>query len=339
MLTFLVRRAGLMLLAMWGLLTLVFVMTKAIPGDEAAVAAGPTASAEQVDQLRHTLGLDASIATQYWSYLGRLLHGDLGTSLATFRPITTDLLSVVPSTLELVVVAMFFNVAVGVPMGVVAAAFRGRWPDSACRITSVVLGGFPVFWLGYMLQYLLGARWHVLPAVGQIDPAFDVPRRTGFLLTDTLLAGDPAAFGSAIQHLILPAAALAAPFCAVMFRMTRASLVTQLGEDYVLLARAKGASQFRIMTRDVLRNGSLPIITLSGVQIGWMLGSSVLVESIFNRAGVGSYMTTAVLQKDTFGVLGSVVFVGTVIVLLNFIVDCLPLALDPRIRSAQAVSR
>ncbi|GAB3854293.1 ABC transporter permease subunit [Nocardioides maradonensis] len=338
MVRFLIRRVALMVVALWGLATLVFVMTKAIPGDEAAVAAGPTATADQVAQMRHALGLDTSVFHQYASYLWRLSHGDLGTSLATYRPIRTDLLAVIPSTVELVAVAMAINVLIGVPMGVVAASYRGRWPDVCCRVVSVVLGGFPVFWLGYMLQFLFGAQWHLLPAVGQIDLSYDVPKRTGFLTIDSLLSGNLPAFGSTLTHLVLPAAALAAPFCAVLFRMTRASLLTQLNEDYVLLSRAKGASQRRIMVREVLRNGSLPIITLSGVQLGWMLGSAVLVESIFNRPGVGSYLTTAVLRKDTFAVLGSVVFIGVVIVILNFIIDCLPLALDPRIRSAQAVA-
>ena len=293
-----------MVVALWGLATLVFVMTKAIPGDEAAVAAGPTATAAQVAQMRHTLGLDTSVFHQYLSYLSRLCHGDLGTSLATYRPIRSDLLGVIPSTVELVVVAMLINVLVGVPMGVVAAAYRGRWPDTCCRVVSVVLGGFPVFWLGYMLQYLLGAQWHLLPAVGQIDLSYSVPKRTGFLTIDSLLAGNGGAFVSTLTHLLLPAIALAAPFCAVLFRMTRASLLTQLNEDYVLLSRAKGASQFRIMTREVLRNGSLPIITLSGVQLGWMLGSAVasIILAIVIIAGWpgSSLITLGVLMGVNF---------------------------------------
>src|SRR4051794_11359061 len=194
---FLARRFALMVLALWGLVTLVFAMTKAIPGDEAAVAAGPTATPEQVHALRHNLGLDTPVIEQYFKYLGRLLHGNLGTSLATYRSIAEDLMTVVPSTVELVVVAMIFNILVGVPMGIAAAAYRGQWSDSLCRMVTVILGGFPVFWLGYMLQYLMGARWHLLPTVGEIDASYTIPRRTGFMLIDTLLAGNVGAFGNA----------------------------------------------------------------------------------------------------------------------------------------------
>ena len=333
---YIIRRLALMVLTVWGLATIVFLMIKAIPGDEAHVAAGPDASEEVVAQVRVRLGLDKPMIVQYLVFLRRLVGGDLGTSITTFRPVTSDLSLQLPATIELILAAMLMNALIAIPLALVAAAYRDRTPDRLARFGAVLIGGIPIFWLGFVLQWLLGAKFQVLPVTGQIGVDYEIPRRTGFMLVDTLLAGNVAAFGSALAHLFLPAAVLVGPFAATLFRTLRASLIGELEREHILSARAKGASPRRILMRPALRNAGIPAVTMLGLQIGWMLGSTVLVEQIFSRPGIGSYLTSAVVQKDSFAVLGTVFVIGLVVVVVNFGVDMLQLAIDPRVRAKVA---
>lgn len=333
---YLARRLSLMALSIWGLATIVFLMIKAIPGDEAHVAAGLDASPAVVEQVRQRLGLDQSTLEQYFAFLGRLVHGDLGSSITTFSPVSSDLALQLPATIELIAVAMMINVLVSVPVGVLAASFRDRWGDKLARVCAVVIGGMPIFWLGFVLQWLLGAKYQILPVTGQISVDYEVPRRTGFLLLDTLLWGNFAAFGDAALHLLLPAAVVVGPFAATLIRTLRASLIGELEREHILVARAKGASRTRVVLRHGLRNAAIPTVTMLGLQVGWMFGATVLVEQIFARPGVGSYLTSAVVQKDSFAVLGSVFLIGLFVVVVNFMVDLLQLAIDPRVRAKVA---
>lgn len=332
MLRFVLRRLGLTLLTLLGIATLVFVMIQLIPGDPARTAAGRTASAEQVEAVRERLGLDESLPVQYGRYLGRLVQGDLGTSVFTFRPVTTDLAEVLPSSLELVLAAMLLNLLVAVPIGVVAAVHRGRAADLAARLVVLLGAGVPIFWLGLLLQYLFGGRLAWLPLAGQTSFGIEVPRVTGMITVDALLAGDPVAYADAVSHLFLPAVTLAAPFVAVVARTLRSTLVGVLDTDFVVVARAKGASSWRVVVRHGLRNALIPASTIIGLQLGWMLGSTVLVEAIFGRVGIGAYATTAVLQSDTFAVIAVVLVIGAMFTLANLAVDTLQLLLDPRLR-------
>jgi len=331
-LRFVLRRLGLTLLTLLGIATLVFVMIQLIPGDPARTAAGRTASAEQVEAVRERLGLDESLPVQYGRYLGRLVQGDLGTSVFTFRPVTTDLAEVLPSSLELVLAAMLLNLLVAVPIGVVAAVHRDRAADLAARLVVLLGAGVPIFWLGLLLQYLFGGRLAWLPLAGQTSFGIEVPRVTGMITVDALLAGDPVAYADAVSHLFLPAVTLAAPFVAVVARTLRSTLVGVLDTDFVVVARAKGASSWRVVVRHGLRNALIPASTIIGLQLGWMLGSTVLVEAIFGRVGIGAYATTAVLQSDTFAVIAVVLVIGAMFTLANLAVDTLQLLLDPRLR-------
>ena len=325
-----------MALSVWGLATIVFLMIKAIPGDEAQVAAGLDASPAVVEQVRQRLGLDESIAAQYVAFLGRLVHGDLGSSITTFRPVSTDLATQLPATIELIVAAMLLNVLIAFPIGILAASFRDRWIDKVARVCAVVIGGMPIFWLGFVLQWLLGAKYRVLPVTGQISVDYEVPRRTGSVLIDTLLWGNLSAFGDALLHLLLPAAVVVGPFAATLIRTLRASLIGELEREHILVARAKGDSRMRVVMRHGVRNAAIPTVTMLGLQVGWMFGATVLVEQIFARPGVGSYLTSAVVQKDSFAVLGAVFLIGLVVVVVNFAVDLMQLAIDPRVRAKVA---
>ncbi len=336
MFRFMVQRLGLMVLVMFGLVVLVFLMGQVIPGDPARTAAGRNATAEQVAQARERLGLDEPLVVQFGRHLGRLAQGDLGTSLFTSRPIAADLADVLPASIELVLAAMLVNLLVAVPLGILAAARRGRATDLAARLIVIFGAAVPVFWLGLMLQYLFAAQWSVFPLTGQLSFGLQVPERTGMVTVDALLAGDLVAFADALAHLILPAVTLAAPFIAVVARTLRSTMIGVLDRDYVTLARAKGASEWRVLIRHGLRNALVPSSTIIGMQLGWMLSSTVLVESIFGRPGIGAYAINAVLQSDLFAVIAVVLVIGAAFIIANFLVDLVHLWLDPQLRRAGA---
>ena len=333
---FLLRRTGLMVLSLVGLMTLIFLMIKLIPGDEALVIAGPDASPEQIAAVRQRYGLDASLFVQYLRFLGRLAQGDLGLSTSTYQPVLAELRQVLPSTVELVCVTMAFSLLAAIPAATVAAARRGGVFDGSSRLVAVVAGGLPSFWLALnMGQFLFASQWRILPISGHLGFGMMVPEWTGMISVDALLAGDFEAFRDALWHIVLPAVALAAIFSAQVYRTLRASLIAILEADFIAPVRAKGASFWRIMLRHALPNAIGPTLNLAGMQLGAMIGSAVLVESIFGRQGVGSYLTNGVAQKDTFAVVGAVFFVGAIVCIVNFIVDILQILLDPRLRHAQ----
>ncbi len=334
MVRFVARRLALTVVVLWGLATLVFLLVQLIPGDAARTAAGRNATAEQVEVVRVRLGFDQPLIVQYWRFLGRVVHGDLGTSVFTAQPILSDLGEVAPSSLELVLAAMLINLVIAVPLGVLAAAHRGRLGDLVARIIAILGNAVPVFWLGLVLQYLIGAKWGLLPISGQLSREYRVPTVTGARTLDTVLAGDFSAFGDAVAHLILPAFVLAAPFIAVVARTLRSTMIGVLDTDAITVVQAKGASPWRVIVRHGLRNALIPTTTIVGLQLGWMLGSTVLVEGIFGRQGIGSYATTAVMQTDTFAVIGVVLVVGVVFCLTSLAVDLLQLWLNPRLRTA-----
>ena len=285
-------------------------------------------------QARERLGLDEPLLVQFGRHLSRLAHGDLGTSLFTSRPITADLADVLPASVELVLAAMLVNLLVAVPLGVISAARRGRAADLAARLIVMFGAAVPVFWLGLMLQYLLAAQWQVFPLTGRLSFGVSVPERTGMVTVDALLAGDLGAFSDALAHLVLPAVTLAAPFVAVVARTLRSTMISALDRDFVTLARAKGASEWRVVIRHGLRNALVPSSTIIGMQLGWMLSSTVLVESIFGRPGIGAYAVNAVLQNDLFAVVAVVLVIGVAFVIANFLVDLVHLWLDPQLRRA-----
>lgn len=332
MLRYLLRRVGLLAVVFAGLVVVAFMMSVILPGDPARAAAGRNATAEQVAQARHRLGLDRPFYVQFGHYVSRLVHGDLGTSVFTHRAVLDDIRQVLPSSIELVIASMIINVVIAVPLGVWAAYRRGRAGDIVARLFVLVGAAMPAFWLGLLLQLIFADRLHVLPLSGQLSFGVDVTSHTGLVTLDALLEGRFAAWWDAVQHLVLPAITLSASFIAVVARTVRSSMITALDADYVVLARATGASEWRVVIRHGLRNALVPASTILGMQLGWMLGATVLVESTFNRTGLGAYMVTAVLQNDLYAVIGSVLTIGVVFLLANFVVDLVQLWLNPRLR-------
>ncbi|MBT0993702.1 ABC transporter permease [Cellulomonas sp. DKR-3] len=331
---FLLKRIGLALLSVWGVATLVFFMTKLIPGDAARVAAGRTATAEQIAQARERLGLDEPLLSQYLTYLGALLRGDLGWSASTKQPVATDLQVVLPVTLQLVVATMVVTVLVAVPLGVLAAVRHGKAADGATRIVAILGGGVPVFWLALMLQWGLAARLGWVPISGTNGFGMAPPVVTGATLVDSVLAGRPDMLADSAWHLLLPALALSAPFMAVVVRNVRSTMLGVLGTDYVAFAVAKGVPQRRLLLRHALPAAAGSTLTILGMQFGWMLGAALLVESVFAMPGLGTYLHQAVVNQDTFAVLGGVLVTGTVFVVAGLVVDLLQIGIDPRVRAS-----
>ncbi|WEK51596.1 MAG: ABC transporter permease [Candidatus Kaistia colombiensis] len=332
------RRLGAAIFSTFALVALVFLITKLVPGDEAQVAAGRYASPEQVEAMRQKLGLTQPLIEQFFAYLARILQGDLGTSISTFQPVLTDLTTVIPATLELVVAAFLIDIAVAVPLAVLAAYRAGRPVDNALRVGAVLLNGIPAFGLALIAQHFLSEKLRLFPILGRLGDEFEVTRRTGMATIDSLLDGNVAAFSSAIGHLILPAIVLALPFAAITFRAMRVSLLAVMQSDFALVAKAKGVGLPRMVMRHLLPNASGPTVALLGIQIGWLFTVAILVENVFARSGIGTYLTQAVSQKDTFAVLGSVLFLGIIVTVANLAADLIIMITDPRIRSQHAGS-
>jgi peptide/nickel transport system permease protein len=319
-------------LVLWAIATLVFLMIQIIPGDPARVAAGRSATVEQVAAMREKLGLNNPLWEQYLGFLYQTAQGDLGTSIFTFRPVLMDLVQVLPSSFELVFAAMVINILVAIPLGMITAVYRGSRADLTLRVLTLVGATVPVFWLGLVLQYLLGAKLRILPISGQKPGGARIERVTNMTTVDALISGDFALFLQTLRYIALPAFVLSIAFIAVSARTLRSSMINVLDSDFVVLARAKGASRTRVVFRHALRNAIMPTFTILGMQVGWMLGSTVLVESIFGRQGIGSYAATAVLQKDIFAVIAVVLVIGVVVTLLNLVVDIGHRLIDPRLR-------
>ncbi|MCU1658023.1 MAG: transporter permease [Pseudonocardiales bacterium] len=338
MVRFITRRLGQLVIVFAGLVVVAFLMSVILPGDPGRAAAGRNATVAQVAEARHRLGLDRPLLMQFGHYAARILHGDLGTSVFTHQSVLSDIRQVLPSSVELVVAGMIINLVIAVPLGVLAAYRRGRPADVVARLFVLVGAAMPAFWLGLMLQLIFADQLKILPLSGQLSFGVDVRRITGATTLDALLEGNFPAFGDALKHLILPAIALSASFIAVVARTVRSSMITALDSDYIVLARATGAKEWRVVVRHGLRNALVPASTILGMQLGWMLGATVLVESTFNRTGLGAYMVTGVLQNDLYAVIGSILTIGVVFLLANFAVDLIQLWLNPRLRPRRRTS-
>jgi ABC-type dipeptide/oligopeptide/nickel transport system permease component len=332
---YLLKRLAGTILTLLLLAATVFTLVKLIPGNEARVAAGPSATPAEVATVRLRLGLNHPVVSQFLSFLNRTIHGNLGTSISTNTSVASGITKVLPETVELVVLAVVLILLVTVPAAVVSAIRSGQRFDRVVS-TAVVFGaGLPTFWVALLAQYWLGSRLSVLPISGELSRNFSVPTHTGFVLVDALLAGSWSAFFDALAHLILPATILAVSFGAQFYRSLRAELLQVLDREFVMLARAKGVAEWRVAIRHVLPNAAGPALTVLGILFGNMVGGAILVESVFGLPGIGAYLTNAVAQKDIFAVLGGVLVIGAIVVLANLLVDTVQLIRDPRIRGAE----
>ncbi len=332
MLRFVVRRLLLLVPILLGLSILVFGWIHLLPGSPAESLLGEHATPQAVAQVRQQYGLDKPLYIQYWRYLETTVHGNLGTSIATTRTVTSEIGQRFPATIELAFAAMLFAIVVGVPLGFVAAKHYGTWIDSGSLVISLIGISIPIFFLGLMLKYVFAVRLHWLPSVGREDLLATRAHPTNFYLLDAVLEGDPTAFWDATKHLILPAIALGSIPLAIITRITRASVLDVQNEDYVRTARAKGMSPAIVDRRHVLRNALLPVTTIIGLQMGLLLSGAVLTETIFAWPGIGSWLKDAIFNRDYPVLQGGILFVAVVFVIVNLIVDISYALLNPRIR-------
>jgi peptide/nickel transport system permease protein len=321
-------------LTLIGLLLATFVIARVVPVDPALAILGDRASPSSYAAVRKELGLDRPLYVQFGRYVVSVAQGDFGRSALTKNPVTQDIARFFPATIELATAATLLGVLFGVPAGIVAAARRGRVTDHAIRVLGLFGYSVPVFWLGMMALVLFYADLGWAAGPGRIDTLFEdfVPRVTGFILIDAALANDWDAFRSALSHLVLPAAVLGYFAFAYISRMTRSFMLTELGQEYIVAARAKGLPERRVLWVHAFRNVRLPLITVIALAYAGLLEGSVLTETVFSWPGIGRYITNSLLSIDMNAVLGGTLVIGAMFIAVNLIADLLYRVLDPRAR-------
>jgi peptide/nickel transport system permease protein len=315
-----------------GVSIVVFFMVRAIPGDPAQIMLGQQATQEQVQQIRENMGLDKPIFVQYGLFLKDALRGDLGDSIVTGRPVTTELLTRLPATLELTTFAMLIAILVGIPVGVISAVRQYSLLDKSTSVLALTGISMPIFWLAMILVVIFGVNLELLPFPGRLDPTTGITAITGLVLVDSLLTLNFAGFWDGLLHLIMPALALATIPMAVIMRMTRSSMLEVMNEDYVRTARAKGVVPWRVVFKHALRNAMLPTITVIGLQTGLLMGGAIITETIFSWPGIGLYTYNSISSRDYASIQGVVLYAALLFVLVNLLVDILYAILDPRVR-------
>jgi peptide/nickel transport system permease protein len=329
---YLLRRLALTIPILLGVSLLVFLMLHSAGGDPAQTILGARADPESIAELRRELGLDRPLLVQYVAFLSGAVRGDFGRSYRSNTPVIAEIAARFPATIELAIAAMVIAVVVGVVFGTLAAVRRHSILDYVSS-TVVLLGvSLPTFWLGLILIIIFGLWLRWLPISGRVDPRLGADPSLPFLTLASLLHGNWAVAKDALRHLILPALTLAAWPAAIVARMTRASLIESLGQDYVRTARGKGLPEQLIVVGHAARNALLPVLTVVGLEFGTLLGGAVVTETIFSWPGLGQLTVTAIGARDYQVVQGVVVLLGAVFVLLNLLVDVLYAVLDPRIR-------
>lgn len=326
-------RIGWILVVVWAAVSLTFVLSRVVPADPARLAAGLQAGPQQVAHVRHLLGLDQSPWTQYWDYISGVARLDFGDSIQTRGPVLHDVIQALPATLELVIAAFVVYAVLGIALGVLWAVRPRGIASRLIGLTTVVGVAVPVFWMGLVLQVFLGAKAGWFPISGSLDySAYGVPDRTGFSTVDSLLAGNLPAFGDALWHMVLPVAALVASQLAIATRLTRTSMGAQLRRPYVRVARARGSSELRIVVVDALRNALNPVVTMLGLQFGWLLAGTILIEVVFSWPGLGLYAYNAFRTFDYNPILAITIVTTITFVVVNELVGLLYAILDPRLR-------
>ncbi|MCM3317337.1 ABC transporter permease [Rummeliibacillus stabekisii] len=332
MLRYIGRRLLQLIPVLLGMTFIVFLIIRAIPGDPAQVILGQQATKEAVAALRASLGLDNPWYIQYFHYLGDLITGDLGESMRTKTPVADELWPYLAATLELSLCAMILAVIIGVNAGIISAWFQNSWFDYAAMIIALIGVSMPIFWLGLMGQWIFGIQLDFLPTSGREDPRNPVNPITSLYIIDTLIQGRFDQFIVVIQHLILPAFALATIPMAIIARMTRSSMLEVMRSDYVRTARSKGQKMFFVVYKHALKNAIIPVLTVIGLQTGLLLGGAILTETIFSWPGIGRYIYDAIGFRDYPVIQSGILIVAFIFIMINLVVDILYSIIDPRIK-------
>lgn len=331
---YVLRRLGFLLITLLLTTVVTFTLTKLTPGDPVLVHLGQSAMSnpEIVAAAREKYGLDKPLLQQYWLYLGHLLRGDLGTSIRTRTPVASELLRFFPASVELATGAIVVAVVAGLSLGIASAYWRQSWLDDAARALAVLGVSVPNYWLALLALYVFYFQLGWTAGPGRLGVGVSAPPGTGLLLLDAILYRDWALFRLAASHLLLPVSVLSLYALGVITRTMRASLVEVLQQQYIRTARAKGLSEWAVVTKHGVRNAILPVLTVIGLSYGDLLGGTVLVETIFSWPGIGRYAYLSVTNLDFPAIMGTTLLITTTYALINFIVDILYAFIDPRIR-------
>jgi len=334
MLTIILKRALTAIPTLIGVVIVTFLLTRVLPGDPAVYFAGPAATPQSIADVRKSLGLDRPLPEQFVRYVDDLVHGNLGNSLATGRPVVSEIVSRLPASAELTLFGLFISVVIAIPLGILAAVKQGSWIDHICRIVATAGVSLPVFFTGLLLVYVFYFRLGWAPApLGRLDVFYDAPPSfTGFYLIDSLIAGDFQLFRASLSQLVLPGVTLAVFSLAPIARMTRASMLAVLASDYIRTARACGLSPYTVVVTYAFRNAMLPVITTLGMVFSFLLGANVLVEKVFAWPGIGSFAVEALIASDYAPVQGFVLTMAVMYVALNLLIDIFYGIVDPRVR-------
>lgn len=338
MIRFIARRLAGSAAVLLGLSVITFALARLVPSNPAAVYIGPEARPDDIARVAHQLGLDRPLPIQYLTYMRDMLTGDWGTSIGSKRPVLDDILGRLPATIELIAAAMLLAVPLGILLGVLSARWQRRAPDLVVRVISIVGVSMPAFWLGLLLQVVFFRNLHLLPLTGRVDANLrftsPITEITGFYLVDTALSGNWTAFRDVAWHLVLPALTLAAYPIGLIARMTRASMLEALGQDYVRAARAAGIGERLITYRLALKNALIPVTTVIGLTLAYCLTGTFFVEVVYNWPGLGTLTVKGLLNLDYPVVMGVTLFGAVGYVLINLAVDLAQSWLDPRTRLA-----
>ncbi|MEV0615203.1 ABC transporter permease [Nonomuraea sp. NPDC050404] len=334
---YLARRLGQALLVVAGVVVLTFAIMRLVPGDPAVAFAGPRATPEQLAAARARFGLDDPLPVQLWNYVRDLVTGDWGISLRTRQPVRDDLYLAFPASLELVGAALVIAVAAGIPLGVLAARHKTKFPDFGVRLGGMLAVSVPVFWLALALQTIFASNLGWFPVAGEYDSALDTTSPltlwTNITIVDALITGNWPIFTSTLRHLVLPALVVAAYPTGVIAQMTRAALIEESGQDHARMERALGFGETSILTKFALRPALNPVLSLIALVFAYAIVNGFLVEAVFNWPGLGRYAAESIRSLDTPAIAGVTLLVALVYVLANLVVDLLQGVVDPRTRS------
>ncbi|MFD2761435.1 ABC transporter permease [Lentibacillus juripiscarius] len=332
MLKYIFKRLIMIIPVLIGVSILTFSLIHLIPGDPAKSMLGTKATETQLELLREELGLNDPYVVQYGNFLGKILQGDLGESIQSNESIAYELLQKLPATIELTVFAMILAIVIGVVAGVIAAVKQYSWFDNISMTGALFGVSMPIFWLGLMMILVFSVQLQLLPPSGRLSSSVELETVTNFYLLDSILTWNWIAFKDAFFHLLMPGLALGTIPMAIIARMTRSSMLEIMRQDYIRTAHAKGLRKQLIVFRHALKNAFLPVLTVIGLQFGFLLGGAVLTESIFSWPGVGRYVYLSVLGRDYPVVQSTILIIATIFVFVNLITDLLYKYFDPRIR-------
>ena len=333
---YILRRLVLIIPLLIGISLIAFAISHAVPSDPVAANLGQKAMSDPkiVAAFRAEWGLDKPITEQYAIYIKNLMHGDLGRSIKSRRPVVEDLRAFLPATIELATFAIVIGMTIGIALGLASAMRRNTWVDHTARVISLLGVSIPVFWLALVALYILYAKLGWVSGPGRLDVGLEPPPRyTGFYTIDSLIIGDWAIFQNAVSHLMLPAIVMASYTTGLITRVTRSAMLEVLGEDYMRTARSKGLSGRTMLVRHALRNASIPVVTVIGFSYGSLLAGAVLTESIFAWPGIGQYAYRASTSLDFPAIMGVSMLIALIFIATNLVVDVLYFILDPRLRA------